>query len=364
MGHSCGLLAGLNSVPFLGRCVTLFIDHSQPFGALGVELFFVLSGFLIGNILIKIFIGSNEFTFSTVRDFWIRRWFRTLPNYWLILTINIVLYSALNLQRIVPYQFLYYPFLQNLWYPDPMLFFNEAWSLSIEEWFYLTLPVVMYLTSTLFNPKDKGKFLLNVFIAYLCAFLLIRVINAFHPINGPDQDNGIRKVVLFRLDAVMYGVLFAYLNYFKAGVANRMKNFLLTMSVCGVAVMFFLMAKRDVQFRSSPDPAIRFASDAFLYLLLPLLFSLCLPAANSLKRMKNKRISDTIQFISKISYSIYLIHYSLVYLPFFYLLHATTVVATIIWYLLYWVVVIGLSAFTYKYFEQPVMKLRDKISRG
>src|SRR6478736_463243 len=56
----------------------------------GVELFFVLSGFLIGGILIKTFNSSDSFGIETIGDFWIRRWFRTLPNYYLVLVLNIV----------------------------------------------------------------------------------------------------------------------------------------------------------------------------------------------------------------------------------------------------------------------------------
>src|SRR5450432_1247018 len=49
----------------------------------GVELFFVLSGFLIGSILLKIF-NEPDFKFESVMNFFKRRWLRTLPNYYLI----------------------------------------------------------------------------------------------------------------------------------------------------------------------------------------------------------------------------------------------------------------------------------------
>ena len=56
-------------------------------GQLGVELFFVLSGFLIGGILAT----EAERGDLDVRQFWIRRWLRTLPNYYLFLVLNLVL---------------------------------------------------------------------------------------------------------------------------------------------------------------------------------------------------------------------------------------------------------------------------------
>ena len=52
----------------------------------GVSIFFVLSGFLIGGILIKL-LDKSQPAKELLVDFWIRRWFRTLPNYFLVLFI-------------------------------------------------------------------------------------------------------------------------------------------------------------------------------------------------------------------------------------------------------------------------------------
>lgn len=362
MCHSSEFLNRLTSAPYIGNGISRYIKFVQPFGQLGVELFFVLSGFLIGGILIRAYMSSGTFTFTDVRHFWIRRWFRTLPNFWLILTINIILYKIMKFGGFEPYKFLYYFFLQNLWTPHPPFFFGEAWSLSVEEWFYLTVPVFMLIAAAIAKPVNKQKFLFNTFLSYLLVFLSVRVINAFHPLNGPDQDAGIRKVVLFRLDAVMYGVIFAYFSYFKGELLHRLKNYLLLASIAGTVFIYYIITDTGLNVFASSNPTLRFASDAFLYLLIPFVFALCLPYAASTGTRHHNILTRFIQHISKISYSMYLVHYSLVFIPFFCFLKVDGHTTTVLLYILYWAIVIVLSSLLYKYFEYPVMKLRDRFS--
>ncbi|KFF11548.1 hypothetical protein IW15_15150 [Chryseobacterium soli] len=106
----------------------------------GVSVFFVLSVFLIGGILIKE-IENKDISFKLILNFWKRRWFRTLPNYFLILIILCILSVSFDkdfdgIRSIARY----FVFSQNLFTPHPG-FFPEAWSLSVEEWFYLLNPI-------------------------------------------------------------------------------------------------------------------------------------------------------------------------------------------------------------------------------
>ena len=59
----------------------------------------------------------------------------------------------------------------------------------------------------------------------------------------------------------------------------------------------------------------------------------------------------------------YLVHYSLVFIPFFNNMKPVSMPAVAAYYLLYWAIVIGLSSFLYKYYESPVMKLRERFSK-
>ena len=66
-----------------------------------------------------------------------------------------------------------------------------------------------------------------------------------------------------------------------------------------------------------------------------------------------------VKHISKISYSIYLVHFSL-FIPLFINLRVKSTSIGIAQYLIYWIVVIGFSSLLYRFFEYPVMKLRDR----
>ena len=111
----------------------------------GVELFFVLSGFLIGGIIIKEFQNNTAFGIKQIFHFWKRRWFRTLPNYYLILLLNVIIvYFGIIKEDFLQFNWKFFFFLQNFAHHF-YGFFWESWSLSIEEWFYLLFPIILML---------------------------------------------------------------------------------------------------------------------------------------------------------------------------------------------------------------------------
>src|SRR5687768_5833236 len=66
----------------------LYKFYGLRHGIVAVELFFVMSGFLIGEMLIRDF--RHGFSFGDLRTFWIKRWFRTLPVFYAVLIIKFV----------------------------------------------------------------------------------------------------------------------------------------------------------------------------------------------------------------------------------------------------------------------------------
>ncbi len=268
----------------------------------------------------------------------------------------------MGLQPLESYKLLFYPFLQNLWYPNPRWFFGEAWSLSIEEWFYITLPLVLYLAARTFAHKRKGTFLVKIFTSYLLVFALIRLLYALYAPADISQDEGIRKIVLFRLDAVMYGVLVAAFYYFKKDLAVNFSKLLFGIGIISYIFFYWLMSNPAISITNPSSSSLRFVSNAFLYTAIPLFFSLCLPYANNFPNRRETLITKSIRHVSKISYSMYLVHYSLIYLPFFSFLHIRSGHTAAYLYLLYWCIVIALSSLLYRYFESPILRYRDKVT--
>ena len=139
----------------------------------GVDLFFVLSGFLIGGILIDARNSTNYF-----QVFYIRRFFRIVPIYALFLILNFSFFALIHSGRATSFSWVLrselpwysYPlFLQNFWMIARntlgALTMGITWSLAIEEQFYLTLPLIV-------RKVVPSRLLYVVIGGILCAPLL------------------------------------------------------------------------------------------------------------------------------------------------------------------------------------------------
>jgi peptidoglycan/LPS O-acetylase OafA/YrhL len=162
-------------------------------GALGVEMFFSLSGFLIGGILIRL---ADDVRPSTARRFLVRRWMRTLPLYYAVL-----LFSCWMFRRVDTPAFF---FLQSVW-PHESTLVPQAWSLVLEELFYLLFPLVLLATRRWFGA--------GVGLVWRVAWLLIAaawLARGVSIVAGAGIDT--HADPLPRLDCAAYGVLAACLH--------------------------------------------------------------------------------------------------------------------------------------------------------
>src|SRR5476651_2470340 len=120
-------------------------------GWTGVDLFFVLSGYLIGNQIFSQIVQGRNFSLMT---FYAKRLLRTLPNYYLVLAMYFIFPLALGERVTAPlWQFL--TFTQNLGL-RPGQTFSHSWSLCIEEQFYLILPAIVMVIARLKGARQVG----------------------------------------------------------------------------------------------------------------------------------------------------------------------------------------------------------------
>ena len=179
----------------------------------GVSIFFVLSGFLIGRILIQL-IKEHRFSKKVLFQFWRNRWLRTLPLYFLTLFVLIILNLCFNSDFSIKSIQNYIIFSQNLNLPHPA-FFPEAWSLSIEEWFYFIVPVFLFIFINFFKLNTKKSFLIIILsLIILITFYRFYRFNTYQISNFNDWDLYLRKQVFTRLDSIMFGVLGAYFQFY------------------------------------------------------------------------------------------------------------------------------------------------------
>ena len=172
--------------------------------SLAVEIFFVLSGFVLCPFLFKIFVSGAGIR-KNLWIFLVRRWMRTLPLYALALVFFVILFSG-------KWDFTalrYASFLQNfLWPPPAFDYFSVSWSLAVEEWFYILFPVFMALFFAAWGLGREIDNKATVFfigaVAFIAVFTLLRAVSDMTPENW---GNGLRRVVLYRIDSIGFGIV-------------------------------------------------------------------------------------------------------------------------------------------------------------
>lgn len=202
MNRSFGL--DLARVAAIALVILSHFAHRLEFvGIFGVELFFALSGYLIGGVLYRSLLSTPRWSFEDVRIFWMRRWYRTVPNYLLFLLVAVFFHAYFGGLPTVRHLAAHFAFMQNMMSGDNS-FFGVSWSLAVEEWFYLTFPLVI-LAFTAAGLHKRAAF-----VATTVVFIVVPpVLRELAMLHTPAEN--VRLMTLPRLDAIFYGVGVAFL---------------------------------------------------------------------------------------------------------------------------------------------------------
>ena len=196
------------------------INFCYAFSAVGVELFFCLSGYLICRQSFNI-VNSKNFYYQNTLIFIKRRIYRTWPAYFFALLSYIFFYNYFEKEVIY-----YFLFLQNFYYP--MLsntFFAVSWSICVEELFYVIFPSIIFflilIFKNIFHKDLKGDHI--VFISCFTIIIILYFVRESIVFN--DWGNELRRVAILRIDAIAFGGLgYLFISKLKE---NNWKNFIL-----------------------------------------------------------------------------------------------------------------------------------------
>lgn len=325
-------------------------------GFYGVELFFVLSGFLIGQILVRENVAlSHGLGLAT---FYLRRWFRTLPLFWLFLAINVALELHFRHHRVGASEAVAHGFFLRTFAANNVTFFPESWSLAIEEWFYLLFPAALWLALQFWQRFDR------VFLSIAGAFFVCSTVGRMMSAHDPRATwaEWQREIVIYRFDALMTGMFAAWIAARAPGGWRKYRL------LCAFAGLLLLLAMYSTLWKFH-DGRLDFGDDDFFartfrFNLVSIGFGLLLPWASNWKVAKENACSFSIRRIALWSYALYLVHLSAFDLTMRFLRPAgqTSGPQAAVLFALFFVVAVTISALLYRFFESPCTRLRDRAA--
>jgi peptidoglycan/LPS O-acetylase OafA/YrhL len=282
----------------------VFVSGEPTFGFLsrvgwiGVDLFFALSGYLIGNQILAAIRDQRAFS---LKRFYARRLLRTLPNYTVVLALYFMWPWFRGDSALLPlWKFL--TFTQN-YELRPGTAFSHAWSLCIEEQFYLLLPAAALLFAAL---RGKLRWVWLAIGACLVASMCLRAYLWTHFVEGnPEGGLNFMKYIYYssfcRFDELVAGVAVALIRNYHAALWTRITargnlTLMLGVLVSGATIWMLLQDERGLRMT------------VFGYPLLGLGFALLIIAAVSERSILRQVRVPGAGKLALWSYATYLTH--------------------------------------------------------
>jgi len=339
------------------------------FGWIGVQLFFVLSGFLITGILWKEK-SREEPTWYKFRKFWVRRALRILPLYYgylLALGITYLLFHFPDTYRTyMPWLLTYtYNFTRTLpeWTMDPS--FAHLWSLAIEEQFYLFFPLVLFLAP----PRVVKGFMIAVIVLTPVSRLLI----GQHYIDLGFKGETLATIVYWNsfshLDAFFIGGLIPVLSLDK-----RIKKPWTLLTGC----LALALTAGALNYINNPDHSFYLVDLGFTfgqttnyvyvwhYTVLNLLFAATILVLVSVHTQGRPSVlrrlweNKWLVSIGKVSYGMYIYHWMIWYYLFEGVFKPVGVKWRLPFFIPFVILVYIVASLSFKYFESFFIGLKDR----
>lgn len=351
--HHIEQFKGMNGIGFSNVNLSFLIHN---LGKAGVDLFFVLSGFLITYLLLQE--KNNNNNHINIGKFYLRRIFRIWPLYYLIMLISFVVipviskfpvfeYNSSLLNSITNpanYSFktvaLYLGFLPQ--FGNIVVGASQSWSIGIEEQFYLIMPLAITFLR-------KKVFFILVLLASLVFFCLTINLNSVLSIDS-NIAYFFRVLSYFNFQFLLIGVVGGYLYFYdlkKVSNLTKSKFGYLSLIVLILFLSIFLVFENKI-------------NHFILGILFLLLIFFTINSSNKLVFRNN-----IMSYLGKISYGIYMYHPFVLFLIFplankyFLEKEGNNILYTLFLYLTSSIVTILISIVSYEWFESKFIKYKD-----
>jgi peptidoglycan/LPS O-acetylase OafA/YrhL len=251
-------------------------------GWAGVDLFFVLSGYLVAGLLFSEYKKTNDVRFGR---FLFRRALKIWPSYYFYLLVQVIVrrhpISSFLVQNLSN--------LQN--YLGTSL--EHTWSLAVEEHFYIILAILF--------AAWKSERISKIWFFRICVLLCVAILFVRVALVLSGHPAGIAAYTHTRLDSMLFGVLLAWISFFDRPLFDRFLNakYALAIFAFGAAVFAVLIPKNSPVMLSVGFTILYLGSGAFILLVL-----------GHSGKVKQWRIFRFVAWIGLYSYSIYLWHLS------------------------------------------------------
>ncbi len=327
----------------------------------GMDLFFMLSGFLIGSILMRSLETEGS---QRIWRFYIRRICRTFPSYYVVLTFLALTTTLTVMQRKnLIYEYLYLTNFRSLARPEIVMFWG--WSLALEEQFYLTVPLLFVVLWRLRTDRARVILLVGLWAAGLGSRLYIY----FH--NGPWTDLTLYRDLYFRthtrFDTLVAGLLLAQVHYrWRDAITEWLKNPLHRALLALPSLSCLWLLLRPWMFGWDKLQFVHvFAWGSVTTVMYFGWLILLLHSDGPIQRMLS---APLFRRLATLGYGVYLVHIPLldhVLVPIARKLYQRHVSMTLVWPITLAVLLLGSLAIGYLmhiFIEKPSLRLREKLA--
>lgn len=353
-------LDGLRGIAILLVLTRHYVHHPSllllgpQWGWMGVNLFFVLSGFLITSILLRVADQTGA-----LKIFYARRSLRLFPLYFLALLVYFGASAAVGTPQPTKTVLLYLTFLQAFIppllthlqiVPHPawvVMGFGVLWSLSVEEYFYvLWAPVVAF---------TRGRRLI-LFALLGCILILTPWIRFYYP-----DPRGGQELFLAQMDSLAAGCLLGILwRDYGDNWSSKIQRWAFWLSlgvVTLIALAIWIDFATGISKRSEFDFRVFNATDyTVLWLAWSLLLLVVLAVSGTEQQVARLLRHPVLCWFGRISYCLYVVHYPVYLALRRYLPHSVALLAGL-------AISLGISTLSWRYFEGPIARWKQDVFR-